>query len=100
MVQKVRRRDVVAKVKFNRVFKADGSIQQKDGYIEFTGCNSRDKAEVALSKQFKGDIVEVKEITYSLMTKSMPRDLFDELSTLEKEVELTEEEMIARKDSK
>lgn len=100
MVQKVRRTDVVAKVRFIRVFKDGDSIQQEEGYTELAGCNSRDKADLALSKQFKNDIVTITEISYSMMTMSMPRDLFYEMSTLEKEEELTEEEMVARKGNK
>ena len=100
MAQKVRRTDVVAKVKFTRVFKDGDTIKPEEGYTELVGCNSRDKVDLALSKQFKNDLVSVTEISYSIMTKAMPRDLFDEMSTLEKEVELTEEEMIERKREK
>lgn len=100
MVQKVRRTDVVAKVRFIRAFKDGDSIQQEEGYTELVGCNSRDKVDLALSKQFKNDIVSVTEVSYYMMTKAMPRDLFNEMSTLEKEVELTEEEMVERKRAK
>lgn len=100
MVQNVRRTDVVAKVKFTRVFKDGNTIKQEEGYIELAGCNSRDKVDLYLSKQFKNDIVSVTEISYSIMTKAMPRDLFDEMSTLEKVEELTEEEMNERKREK
>ena len=100
MVQKVTRTDVVAKVKFTRVFKDGDTVKQEERYTELVGCNSRDKANLVLSKQFKKDIVFVTEISYSFMTKAMPRDLFDEMSTLEKEEELTEEEMIERKRAK
>lgn len=96
MVQKVRRTDVVAKVKFTRLFKDGDTIKQEEGYTELVGCNSRDKADLALSKHFNNDIVSVTEISYSIMTKAMPRDLFYEMSTLEKVEELTEEEMIER----
>ena len=100
MLQKVRRTDVVAKVKFTRVFKDGDGIKEEEGYTELPGYNSRDKVDLALSKQFKNDIVAVTEVSYSMMTKAMPRDLFDEMSTLEKEVELTEEEMVERKRAK
>lgn len=100
MVQKVRRTDVVAKVKFIRVFKDGNEIKQEEGYTELAGCNSRDKVDLAISKQFKNDIVTVTEISYSIMTMAMPRDLFYEMSTLEKEEEVTEEEMIERKRAK
>ena len=79
MAQKVRRTYVVANVKFIRVFKDGDSVQQEEGYIQLAGCNSRDKACLALSKQFKNDIVTVTEISYSMMTMSMPRHLFAEM---------------------
>lgn len=100
MLQKVRRTDVVANVKFIRVFKDGDGIKEEEGYTELSGCNSRDKVDLALSKQFKNDIVSVTEISYSIMTKAMPRNLFDEMSTLEKVEEVTEEEMIERKREK
>ena len=100
MVQKITRTTVVAKVTGVRAHKEEGQIRSEEFYNKLLGCKTREKIEVALSKIYKGELVDVREIKYSLMTRSIPVSLFEELSTLEKEVELSEEEMVARINSR
>lgn len=100
MAQKITRTSVVAKVTGVRTYKEEGQIRSEEFYNELFGCETREKIEVALSKIYRGELITVREIEYSLMTRSIPLSLFEELSTLEKEVELSEEEMVARVNSR
>lgn len=100
MVQKITKTSVVAKVTGVRAYKEEGQIKSEEFYNELSGCETREKIEVALSKIYKGELIDVREIVYSLMTRSIPVSLFEELSTLEKEIELSEEEMCARVNSR
>lgn len=100
MAQKITRTSVVAKVTGVRMYKEEGQIKSEEFYNEFSGCETREKIEVALSKIYKGELINVREIEYSLITRSIPVSLFEEQSTLEKEVKLSEEEMAARVNSR
>lgn len=100
MAQKITRTSVIAKVTGVRAYKAEGRIKSEEFYNELSGCETREKIEVALSKIYKDELIDVSEIEYSLMTRSIPVSLFEELSTLEKKVEISEEEMAARINSR
>lgn len=89
----ITRTSITAHVTANRVFKEAGEIKQEQFDISLPKCDTREKADVMLSKEFKGDIVEILTIEFEAETRRMSDDAFYEHSEVVKKVTVSEEEL-------
>lgn len=86
---------VTAEVSVERVYKdkETGEIK-KDCFDEkLPNCRTRDKAEILIEKQYKGDIVTILDIKFKLEKRSMTDEQFLLNSDVKSEKIVTETEM-------
>lgn len=86
---------VTAEVSVQRIYKdkETGEII-KDYFKEtFPNCKTRDKAEILLEKQHKGDIVSILDIKFKLEKRSMTDEQFLLNSDVKSEKIVTESEL-------
>lgn len=89
-----------AHVSYERVFKEDGTVRTDYGDATFDKCDTREKAEIMLQKEFKGSIVSVLEIKFVLETRGMSEQAFLEHSEVVKTEEVSEEVLLAKAESR
>lgn len=85
---------VTAVVSVERIYKdkETGEIK-KDCYDEkFPNCKTRDKAEILIEKQYKGDIVSILDIKFKLEKRAMTDEQFLLNSDVKDEKIVTEAE--------
>lgn len=86
---------VTAEVSVERIYKdkETGEIK-KDCFDEkFPNCKTRDKAEILIEKQYKGDIVSILDIKFKLEKRAMSEEQFLLNSEVESEKIVTEAEL-------
>ena len=86
---------VTAEVSVERVYKdkETGEIQ-KDCFDEkLPNCRTRDKAEILIEKQYKGDIVTILDIKFKLERRAMTDEQFLLNSDVKSEKIVTEAEL-------
>lgn len=86
---------VIAEVSVERVYKdkETGEIK-KDCFDEkLSNCRTRDKAEILIEKQYKGDIVSILDIKFKLEKRAMTDEQFLLNSDVKSEKILTEAEL-------
>lgn len=86
---------VTAEVSVERIYKdkETGEIK-KDCFDEkFPNCKTRDKAEILIEKQYKGDIVSILDIKFKLEKRAMSDEHFLLNSEVESEKIVTEAEL-------
>lgn len=89
-----------AYVCYERVFKEDGKVQTDYGDITLDKCDTREKAEIILEKEFKGSLVSILEIKFVQETRGMNEQTFLEHSEVIKSEDVSEEEMVAKAESR
>lgn len=89
-----------AHVCYERVFKEDGKIETDYGDIALFNCNTREKAEIMLQKEFKDSLVSILEIKFFQETREMNEQTFLEHSELIKSEEVSEKEMTDKAESR
>lgn len=90
---------VTAEVSVERVYKDNetGEIK-KDCFDEkLPNCRTRDKAEILIEKQYKGDIVSILDIKFKLEKRSMTDEQFLLNSDVKSEKIVTEAELQKKK---
>jgi hypothetical protein len=88
-----------AYVSYERVFKEDGKIETDYGDITLFNCNTREKAEIMLQKEFKDSFVTILEIKFVQETRGMNVQTFLEHSEVIKSEDVSEKEMAAKAES-
>lgn len=86
---------VTAEVSIERIYKdkETGTIK-KDCFDEkLANCKTRDKAEILIEKQYKGDIISILDIKFKLEKRVMSDEQFLLNSDVETEKILTETEL-------
>lgn len=98
---KVTRTSTKAHVAYERVYKDEkGKVQTDHGDVTLDKCDTRDKAEIMLQKEFKGSLVSVLNITFVQETRGMTEQAFLEHSEIIKTEEVSEEELLAKAESR
>ena len=77
-------------VSYERVFKEDGKVETDYGDITLVKCDTREKAEIMLQKEFKDSFVSVLEIKFVQETRGMDEQTFLEHSEVFKIKEVPE----------
>ena len=86
---------VTAEVSVERIYKdkETGEVK-KDCFAEkLPNCKTRDKAEILLNKQYKGDIISILDIKFKLEKRAMTDEQFLLNSDVEIEKIITEAEL-------
>lgn len=89
-----------AYVSYERVYKEDGKVETDYGDITLFNCNTREKAEIMLQKEFKGSFVSILEIKFVQETREMNEQTFLEHSEVIKSEEVSEKEMTGKAESR
>lgn len=86
---------VTAEVSVERIYKDKETGEIIKDYLEETlpNCKTRDKAEILLNKQHKGDIVSILDIKFKLEKRSMTDEQFLLNSEVKSEKIVTESEL-------
>lgn len=86
---------VTAEVSVERIYKDKETGEIIKDYFEETlpNCKTRDKAEILLNKQYKGDIVSILDIKFKLEKRSMTDEQFLLNSDVKSEKIVTESEL-------
>ena len=86
---------VTAEVSVERIYKDKETGEILKDYFEETlpNCKTRDKAEILLDKQYKGDIVFILDIKFKLEKRSMTDEQFLLNSDVKSEKIVTESEL-------
>lgn len=86
---------VTAEVSVERIYKDKETNEIIKDYFEETlpNCKTRDKAEILLNKQHKGDIVSILDIKFKLEKRSMTDEQFLLNSDVKSEKIVTESEL-------
>lgn len=86
---------VTAEVSVQRVYKDKETGEVITDYFEETlpNCKTRDKAEILIEKQYKGDIVLVLDIKFKLEKRTMTDEQFLLNSDVKSEKIVTEAEL-------
>lgn len=86
---------VTAEVSVQRIYKDKETDEIIKDYFEETllNCKTRDKAEILLNKQYKGDIVSILDIKFKLEKRSMTDEQFLLNSDVKSEKIVTESEL-------
>lgn len=92
----VTRTSVKATVSFERAYKVDGKVETDYGDITLDKCDTREKAEILLMKEFKGSLVNVLDVKFFAETRCMSEEEFMEHSKIVKTEELSEEDLLAK----
>lgn len=96
----VTRTSIKAYVSYERVFKEDGKVQTDNGDITLEKCDTREKAEIMLQKEFKGSLVSVLDIKFIQETRGMSEQAFLEHSEVIKAEEVSEEKLTVKAESR
>lgn len=81
-----------AYVSYERVFKEDGKAETDYGDITLFKCDTREKAEIMLQKEFKGSVVSILAIKFVQEKRVMNEQTFLEYSEVIKREEVSEKE--------
>lgn len=86
---------VTAEVSVERIYKDKETGEIIKDYFEETlpNCKTRDKAEILLEKQYKGDIVFILDIKFKLERRAMTDEQFLLNSVVKSEKIVTEAEL-------
>ena len=86
---------VTAVVSIQRIYKDKETDEIIKDYFEETllNCKTRDKAEILLEKQYKGDITSILDIKFKLEKRSMTDEQFLLNSDVKSEKIVTEAEL-------
>lgn len=86
---------VTAEVSIERVYKDKETDEIIKDYFEekLPNCKTRDKAEILLEKQYKGDIISILDIKFKLEKRSMTYEQFLLNSDVKSEKIVTEAEL-------
>ncbi len=86
---------VTAEVSVERIYKdkETGEIKKDCFEEKLPNCKTRDKAEILLNKQHKGDIVSILDIKFKLEKRSMTDEQFLLNSDVKSEKIVTEAEL-------
>lgn len=86
---------VTAEVSVERIHKDNETGEIIKDYFEETlpNCKTRDKAEILLNKQYKGDIVSILDIKFKLEKRTMTDEQFLLNSDVKSEKIVTESEL-------
>lgn len=86
---------VTAEVSVERIYKDKETGEIIKDYFEETlpNCKTRDKAEILLNKQYKGDIVSILDIKFKQEKRSMTDEQFLLNSDVKSEKIVTESEL-------
>lgn len=86
---------VTAEVSVERIYKDKETGEIIKDYFEETlpNCKTRDKAEILIEKQYKGDIVFILDIKFKLEKRSMTDEQFLLNSDVKSEKIVTESEL-------
>lgn len=79
---------------------ADGNIVTDTIEETIPGCDTREKANIILTKEHKGAIVTIQSITFYSETRKISDDDFYEHSEIVKSEELDEEELKAKAENR
>lgn len=82
-----------AYVSYERVFKEDGKVETDYGDITLFKCDTREKAEIMLQKEFKDSVVSVLAIKFVQETRGMNEQTFLEHSEVIKREERSEKKI-------
>lgn len=85
---------VTAEVSVERIYKDKETGEIKKDYLDekLPNCKTRDKAEILIEKQYKGDIVSVLDIKFKLEKRVMTDEQFLLNSDVKSEKIVTEAE--------
>ena len=89
----IKRTSINAEVKALVVQKTNAGIVQNEVQVCVEKCTTKEKAEIAISKNYKNAIVEIKEITFFADKRIMADSVFEKYSTLTEHTALTPEEI-------
>lgn len=86
---------VTAEVSVQRIYKDKETGEIIKDYFEekLPNCKTRDKAEILLEKQYKGDIISILDIKFKLEKRSMTDEQFLLNSDVKSEKIVTETEL-------
>lgn len=86
---------VTAEVSVERIYKdkATGEIKKDCFEEKLPNCKTRDKAEILIEKQYKGDIVSILDIKFKLEKREMTDEQFLLNSEVKSEKIATEAEL-------
>lgn len=86
---------VTAELSVERIYKDKETGEIIKDYFEETlpNCKTRDKAEILLNKQYKGDIVSILDIKFKMEKRSMTDEQFLLNSDVKSEKIVTEAEL-------
>ena len=86
---------VTAEVSVERIYKdKETGVIKKDCFDEqLANCSTRDKAEILIEKQYKGDIISILDIKFKLEKRVMTDEQFLLNSDVKSEKIVTESEL-------
>lgn len=97
----ITRTTVYADVVAEKLYKdANGTLATDMIEEIIPGCDTREKADIILTKEHKGAIVTIQSITFYSETRKMSDDDFYEHSEIVKSEELDEEELKAKAENR
>ena len=93
---------VTAEVTVERIYKdKETGVIKKDCFDEkLPNCKTRDKAEILIEKQYKGDVVSILDIKFKLERRAMTDEQFLLNSDIKSEKIVTEAELQEMKKGK
>lgn len=97
----ITRTTVYANVVAEKLYKdANGTLATDMIEETIPGCDTREKADIILTKEHKGAIVTIQSISFYGVTRKMSDDDFYENSDIVKSEELDEEELKAKAENR
>lgn len=86
---------VTAEVSVERIYKDKETGEIKKDYLDekLPNCKTRDKAEILIEKQYKGDIISILDIKFKLEKRAMTDEQFLLNSDVKSEKIVTEAEL-------
>lgn len=86
---------VTAEVSVERIYKdkETGEIKKDCFDVKLANCKTREKAEILIKKQYKGDIVSILDIKFKLEKRVMTDEQFLLNSDVKSEKNVTEAEL-------
>lgn len=89
----ITRTSIIAEVKATVVEKTDDGIVSREVEVTVDKCTTQEKVEIALSKLFKGALVDINDITFFADKRVMSESDFEKYSTLKEHKVLTPDEI-------
>ena len=81
----ITRTTIYAEVNYEKIYKENGEVKKDVFEDTIPKCDTKEKAEIILSKENKGSVISILNIKFRKETRIMSEDIFYSNSTVKKE---------------